>query len=163
LYTAHFLVDRPGPENFVADGISPYKSDNLHPFMTFDLAVSSTGLSNVVGPAFHLPPLAILNVVGDKDNSATPYPGYNFVSIIVDTQTNENNQLYVYLAGWDPSLTNNAFVIARTSITAGSSNPLSPITPSDVIYLPSTAGCYDQYDERNHPELYFSQDHFFFW
>jgi len=150
IYTAYFQVGG-GPETFVADGISPFRSDNLHAFMTFDISVP-----NIVGPAFHLPPLSVQNVVGEKMSSVTTFPGYNFVSVTI-TPTTAPNQAYVYLAGWDTALTNNAFVVARSIVSIGSSDILTPITSSDVIYLP-TSGCYDQYDEKIHPQLILLQD-----
>lgn len=148
VYTAHFVLGG-GPATFTASGNSSYEKANLPPFMTFDVSGP-----NVVGPAFTLsPPFGIQNVIINGSgihSSITSYLGFTFVAVAVDLPYED--QAYVYLAGWSARPLN-AFVLARTTLTVGSSSPLAPLTPDDVIYL-NTGTCYDQYDEIKHPHLY---------
>jgi len=61
---------------------------------------------------------------------------------------------YLYLAGWDNTKYQDAFVLARSSIQLGSALPPNTINSTTDTVNAATGLCYDQFDEKRHPDLY---------
>jgi len=140
IYSAQFTPGQLGPDWFSCTKQSIFSS-NVPGYMVFDIQGP-----NVVGTAFTLPPYGVQDALTTTSSymQSVTNQGLQFTSAAVDIIS--PGIADVYFTAWADT-----FIIARKRITLGITNDLT-ITEQDKIRI-NMKGCYDQYDERQHPSL----------